>query len=76
MGTPIRHRRPDILTLLTRILAETSRLTEHGGSARARDGADGDGSGELTRLGRRGDRGRLKVDCQWQVRVTVVACGL
>lgn len=43
MGTPIRHRRPDILTLLTRILAETRRLTEHGGSARACDGADGTG---------------------------------
>ena len=56
MGTPIRHRRTDILTLLTRILAETSRLTEHGGSARACDGADGDGSGQLTRLGRRAPR--------------------
>ena len=49
MGTPVRHRRPDNLTLLTRIFAETSRLTEHGGSARAGDGA-GNGPGAETSL--------------------------
>lgn len=76
MGTPIRHRRPDILTLLTRILAETSRLTEHGGSARALRRSRGNGPGAETSLSVSRARATVEVDCQWQVRVTVVACGL
>ena len=56
--------------ILPRILAETSRITEHGGSARACDGAEGR-TGRRDQPSRRAGRARLEVDCQWQVRATV-----
>ena len=61
-------KRPDNLMILPRILAETGRITDHGGrpgSCRT------DGAGGETRPRRHDDRARLEVDCQWQVRATV-----
>ena len=55
--------------ILPRILAETGRITDHGG--RPGRVTERDGTGGETHPRRRDDRARLEVDCQWQVRATV-----